>query len=129
MGNLMTSLWTGVSGLTVSQAGLNATAHNLSNVNTKGYSRQQMINVDFNYNFIGYNYEGQKLNVGLGSTADVVRQLRNRFYDATYREEVGRQGYYEGQWEALSEIQELFGEMEGVAFQNSIEGQLPQYRS
>ncbi|MBQ3061715.1 MAG: flagellar hook-associated protein FlgK [Lachnospiraceae bacterium] len=122
MGNLMTSLWTGVSGLTVSQAGLNATAHNLSNVNTKGYSRQQMINVDFNYNFIGYNYEGQKLNVGLGSTADVVRQLRNRFYDATYREEVGRQGYYEGQWEALSEIQELFGEMEGVAFQNSIEG-------
>ena len=121
MGNLMTSLWTGVSGLTVSQSGLNTTAHNLSNVNTKGYSRQQMINVDFNYNFIGYNYEGQKLNVGLGSTADVVRQLRNRFYDETYREEVGRQGYYEGQWEALSEIQELFGEMEGVAFQNSIE--------
>lgn len=122
MGNLMTSLWTGVSGLTVSQSGLNTTAHNLSNVNTKGYSRQQMINVDFNYNFIGYNYEGQKLNVGLGSTADVVRQLRNRFYDETYREEVGRQGYYEGQWEALSEIQELFGEMEGVAFQNSLEG-------
>ncbi len=122
MGNLMTSLWTGVSGLTVSQSGLNTTAHNLSNVNTKGYSRQQMINVDFNYNFIGYNYEGQKLNVGLGATADVVRQLRNRFYDETYREEVGRQGYYEGQWEALSEIQELFGEMEGVAFQNSIEG-------
>ena len=121
MGNLMTSLWTGVSGLTVSQSGLNTTAHNLSNVNTQGYSRQQMINVDFNYNFIGYNYEGQKLNVGLGSTADVVRQLRNRFYDETYREEVGRQGYYEGQWEALSEIQELFGEMEGVAFQNSLE--------
>lgn len=122
MGNLMTALWTGVSGLTVSQSGLNATAHNLSNVNTKGYSRQQMINVDFAYNFVGYNYEGQKLQVGLGGTADVVRQLRNRFYDSTYREEVGRQGYYEGQWEALSEIQELFGEMEGVAFQDSIEG-------
>lgn len=122
MGNLMTSLWTGVSGLTVSQSGLNATAHNLSNVNTKGYSRQQMINVDASYNFVGYNFEGQKLQVGLGSTADVVRQLRNRFYDETYREEVGRQGYYEGQWEALSEIQELFGEMEGVEFQNSLEG-------
>lgn len=122
MGNLMTALWTGVSGLTVSQSGLNATAHNLSNVNTKGYSRQQMINVDASYNFVGYNYEGQKLQVGLGSTADVVRQLRNRFYDETYREEVGRQGYYEGQWEALSEIQELFGEMEGVKFQESLEG-------
>ena len=122
MANLMTALWTGVSGLTVSQSGLNTTAHNLSNVNTKGYTRQQMINVDTSYNFVGYNYEGQKLQVGLGATADVVRQLRNRFYDETYREEVGRQGYYEGQWEALSEIQELFGEMEGVAFQNSLEG-------
>ncbi len=122
MGNIMTALWTGVSGLTVAQSGLNATAHNLSNVNTKGYTRQQLINVDTNYNYIGYSTTGQRMQVGIGATADTVRQLRNMFYDSTYREEIGRQGYYEGQWEALSEIQELFGEMEGVAFQNSIEG-------
>ena len=42
MANGMASLMVGASGLKTSQTALNTTAHNLSNVNTTGYTRQQI---------------------------------------------------------------------------------------
>ena len=41
MANGMGSLYIGVSGLQSAQTALNTTAHNLSNVNSTGYTRQQ----------------------------------------------------------------------------------------
>ena len=43
MANLMTSFYTGVSGLHSAQASLNTTSHNLANAQTKGYVRQASI--------------------------------------------------------------------------------------
>ena len=43
------SLHIGVSGLNVSQAGLNVTSHNLANVDTKGFVRQKAIFADHQY--------------------------------------------------------------------------------
>ena len=40
--SLMGSLWTGVSGLQTSNNALNTTAHNMSNLDTTGYTRQQV---------------------------------------------------------------------------------------
>ena len=40
--SLMGSLYTGVSGLQTSSNALNTTAHNMSNLDTKGYTRQQV---------------------------------------------------------------------------------------
>ena len=40
--SLMGSLWTGVSGLQSSNNALNTTAHNMSNLDTEGYTRQQV---------------------------------------------------------------------------------------
>ena len=62
----MTSMWAGVNGLKVNQISLNTTAHNLTNVDTKGYVRQQMLLGDEPYNTIGSNHIS-KLQVGLGS--------------------------------------------------------------
>lgn len=122
MANLVTSLWTGVSGLTTAQSGLNTSAHNLANINTAGFTRQQIIQSDSNYNTIGWIGKNAKaLQVGLGTTAFSVRQIRNRFYDESYRTELGRQGFYESQYNATLEIEDLFGETEGVAFQKSVE--------
>ena len=45
---LMTSFGVGVSGLNTAQSSLNATAHNITNVDTKGYVRQQVLTVDSN---------------------------------------------------------------------------------
>lgn len=121
MSNLMTSMWTGVSGMTAAQNALNLTAHNIANIETKGYSRQQLLQVDAKYNTIGYNKMGRAYQSGIGTTAARVRSLRNQFYDQTYRVEVGRMGFYESLYEVVNEVEDLFGELEGVEFQTSIE--------
>lgn len=116
----MTSMSVGVSGLRVNQTNINTTAHNIANVGTKGYTRQQSISVDFSYNTIGYT----KLNttqVGLGTTMSVIRQTRDVFLDKAYRVEVGRKGFYQAQFEAADEVQTVLGELEGEEFQDTID--------
>ncbi len=49
------SLSGAVSALTASQNALNTTAHNLTNVNTTGYVRQQVLFADSSYMTIGRN--------------------------------------------------------------------------
>ena len=46
MANGFGSLYIGASGLHNSQNALNTTSNNLANVNTKGYVRQQVLQVD-----------------------------------------------------------------------------------
>lgn len=115
----MTSIYLGISGLNVAQQGLNTTAHNLANVETKGYVRQQYESKDFGYQTVGVaaNHLNQ---TGFGVTPEVVRQVRDRFYDARYRLEVGRKGFYEIQYEIVREVEDIFGELEGVSFKNSM---------
>lgn len=115
----MTSMYTGVSGLNVSQNALNTTAHNLANVDTKGYVRQQVVIKDWGYEYLGQSANYKNL-IGLGTATEVVRQVRDRFFDQRYRTEVGRQGFYEAQYKTVQEVEDIFGELEGVSFQNSI---------
>lgn len=117
--SLMSSLYIGVSGLGASQNSLNTTAHNLANVGTTGYSRQQVIQADSKYQKWGVTHLST-LQAGLGVDIATVRQVREIFLDKAYRQEVGRQGFYESQFEAVQEVESMFGEMEGVAFQNSL---------
>lgn len=119
MGNLMTSFSTGVSGLRVSQASVNTSAHNLANVQTQGYVRQQMVTVDFAYNNLK-NTAINTMQVGLGSNVAAIRQVRDVFLDKAYRVENGRLSFYQTQSETSQEVESLFGELEGEAFQNTI---------
>lgn len=120
MAGTMGSLYIGVSGLNASQNALNTTAHNLTNVDTKGFVRQQVLLKDTQYRYA--KTPGVSSNqVGLGVDTNLVRQVRDAFLDKSYRLEVGRQGFYEAQYMAVSEIENVFGELEGVAFQDSIE--------
>lgn len=117
--SLSSSLQVGVSGLTTSQSALNTTAHNLANVGTKGYTRQQVVMADFAYQKWGVNHIST-LQTGLGVDIETVRQVRSMFYDKSYRTEVGRQGFYQTQYETVQEVESMFGETEGVAFQDSL---------
>jgi flagellar hook-associated protein 1 FlgK len=118
--SLMSNLYTGVSGLRTSQNSLNTTSHNLANVETKGYVRQQVVQVDSSYIKWGETHIST-LQYGLGVDIAAVRQVRDIFLDKSYRKEFGRQGFYEAQYETVQEIESMFGELEGVAFQNSLE--------
>lgn len=117
----MGGLYIGVSGLNVSQAALNTTAHNIANVDTKGFVRQQVILADRNYITFGQKHLSS-LQKGNGANVASVMQVRDRFLDQAYRRELGRQAFYESQYKAVEEVENLFGELEGVAFQNSMQG-------
>lgn len=117
---LMDALYVGVSGLRTSQNAMNATAHNITNAETKGFVRQQTVMTDFGYSNIGGN-NISTWQIGMGVDTQVVRQVRDRFQDQAYRKESGRQQFYQVQYEAVSEMQDVLGELEGVQFQNSLE--------
>ncbi len=118
MGSL-SGLYIGVSGLNVSQAALNVTSHNLANVDTKGFVRQQAVLTDFNYVKMGESYMSS-MQKGLGANFATVKQVRDTFLDQAYRQEVGRQAFYESQYSAVNEVEGLFGELEGETFQKSL---------
>lgn len=117
--SLMSGLYVGTSGLQTSQNALNTTAHNLSNVETVGYTRQQVLMEDKFYNNIG-NAAAAKMQTGLGVDYAKVRQVRDVFLDQSYRRESGRSAFYEVNYESISEIETLLGEFDGVEFQESL---------
>ena len=118
---LMGSFYVGNSGLTTSQNALNTTAHNLTNADTKGYVRQQTMLGDKDYNTLSIDV-GKISNkqTGLGVTYQEVRQVRDIFLDKTYREESGRLAFYATEFDAISEVENLLGEMDGASFEESI---------
>ncbi len=117
--SLFGDLSVGTSGLKAGQYGLNVVAHNLANVDTEGYVRQQMVYDSSPYILIGQT-SVSPMQVGLGVDPAQVRQVRDVFLDKAYRQEAGRQGYYEAQRDAVKEIEDLFGELQGVAFQDTL---------
>ncbi len=105
------SLNVAVSGMYAAQAGLYVTGHNMSNVATIGYTRQQTLQRDYMYQNIGFNGNGA-LQVGLGTDISAIRQVRDKFLDQVYREEVKRVAFYAPKIQAGNEIQTILGELE-----------------
>lgn len=119
MANGMTGLYVGSSGLRSAQTALNTTAHNLANVNVKGYTRQQVALSSAEYFKIGQTTTQDK-SYGVGVDTLAIRRVRDDLIDAAYRQENGRLGYYSTQYDAVVEIESLFGELNGVTFEDSL---------
>ncbi|MBO4376687.1 MAG: flagellar hook-associated protein FlgK [Lachnospiraceae bacterium] len=118
---LMGSFYVGLSGLQTGQNALNTTAHNLSNIDTEGYTRQQTLLATRRYNTLQKDYKSvSNHEVGLGVLYAAARQVRDVFLDQTYRKESGRSAFYEVQAGSLEEVEHLLGEMEGETFQKTV---------
>lgn len=119
--SLFSSLSVGVTGLHAAQTSINTASHNLANAQTKGYTRQSEIITDLTYNTLGMGGRNALKQVGLGTQVELTRQIRDQFLDKEYRLENGREKFYETQYQTAVELQDLFGEMEGVEFADSLE--------
>lgn len=119
--SLMGNLYVGASGLKTSQNALNTTAHNLSNVDTVGYTRQQVQLSSKSYIYRSFNPKSvASQQTGLGVTYSSVKQVRDYFLDKTYRKESGRSMFYEVSMGTLEEVESLLGELNGEAFQTTV---------
>lgn len=109
---LMGSIYVGTSGLQTSQNALNTTAHNLSNMDTQAYVRQQILLGNRIYNTIkSGSVATNSQQVGLGVSYEKVRQVRDFFLDQSYRKENGRSAFYSTSFEALTEVEDLLDEL------------------
>ena len=119
---LMGSLYIGKSGLQTSQNALNTTAHNMSNMGTTGYVRQQVMLGTSIYNTIKFDIKAvSNQQIGLGVTYSKTRQVRDYFLDKTYRQELGRCEFYTVSRDAIEEVEFLLDEMNGETFQGSLD--------
>lgn len=117
----MSSLYIGASGLQTSQNALNTTAHNLSNVDTTGYVRQQVQQSNKSYITLSKTASAVAYQQsGLGVAYSRVKQVRDYFLDKTYRKESGRSMFYEVNTEVLEEVESQLGELNGEAFQGTM---------
>lgn len=117
--SLFTSFNSGVAGLHTAQSGLNTTAHNLANTKTPGYTRQQNIQKDAYYQLF-QTTEKATMQIGYGTSVAAIRQIRDQFLDREYRTESGRLSFYEVQQTTAYEVYDIFGEMEGVEFNDAL---------
>ena len=119
---LMGSLYIGKSGLQTGQNALHTTAHNMSNSDTVGYVRQQVLLGTSIYNTIKTDVHAvSNQQIGLGVEYSKTRQVRDYFLDLTYRKESGRCEFYTVSKDALEEIEFLLDEMNGETFQGSLD--------
>ena len=92
------------SGLSAYQAALNTTANNISNEQTKGYSRQaanlsasDALRVNAKYG-----------SMGSGVTVNSIKQIRSEYYDTKYWQNQASLGLYETKLSYLEQIENYF---------------------
>lgn len=99
------------SGLMVSRNELDVTGHNVSNVDTVGYSRQRLYTKAIpapGYNaFIKPNIAGT---TGVGVRAITVQQIRNPFLDAQYRQQNASAADWATREQYFSYVESLFND-------------------
>ena len=80
-------LQTALSGLEAAQAAINTTGQNISNANTPGYSRQQVVLTERSALTIPSvsAYNGHGIQLGTGADITNITRLRNQFLDGQYR--------------------------------------------
>ncbi len=122
MANGMGSIFVGHSGLKASQDSIHNVANNLANVNTQGYVRQQVVFRDARYSNLAYSKNNYKKLIGQGTSIGEIVHARDIFLDKAFRQENGRQAYYQATYDAIDEVQNFFQELEGTAFQQILDG-------
>lgn len=96
------------SGLNAAQAQVNTTANNISNANTKGYSRQQ-VNLVASTALRAYTKYGT---TSTGVTAESVTQVRDEYYDAKYWNNQTDLGFYEKKLYYMNQIEGYYSEVD-----------------
>ena len=107
-------------GLTIASSGLNAahvaintTGHNISNIETKGYSRQQAIQ-QADDALRAYSSYGM---MGSGVVVTDIQQIRDSYYDKKYWSNQCKLGEASSKFYYMDQIQDQFyNELEDVGF-------------
>jgi flagellar hook-associated protein 1 FlgK len=100
----------GISAIFANQRALDVTGHNISNVNTAGYTRQIISNSSSFYQKLGQSGNGKVMQVGYGVDVQEIRQYRDEFLDNKYKKEKTELGYWEARYASVRELETIFND-------------------
>lgn len=104
--SLFSVLNTSKSGMFTAQQSLNTTSHNISNVNTDGYSKQRA-KISTNRPHTVPGGIGQ---IGTGAQVEAIERVRNNFLDYQVRNENSIYGTYDMRSSYLQQVEGVFNE-------------------
>ena len=104
----------GRSALLTHQQGVNLTSHNISNVNTPGYSRQRL-NLETNV-----PYNAASGGIGTGVKTDGIDRVYDRFITGQINRENQNLGNYEAREAVLGRVEIIFNESSGTGLGQSM---------
>jgi len=99
----------GKTGLTTAQFGMDVTGHNISNLDTAGYTRQRIVSTAYDpFSTIGrFAPVGQGL-VGGGVRVQILDQIRSAYLDRRFRTESNAHAFWDTRAQSLSYIESFF---------------------
>lgn len=96
----------GRSGLNASKKSLEVTGHNLANVNTEGYSRQQVLQST------STPILNQGYTQGTGVSVNGVRRYNDEFVDKRLNTAISSNHFYQARADQLGQVESIFNEMD-----------------
>ncbi len=121
MAGLLGTLNTAKSGMNVSQVAIQTTSHNISNINTPGYSRQRVNqSASSPYSKPGANSSFGAGQIGTGAQINDVTRIRNTFYDYQFRSESHKYGNTSIKYDYFKNIESIFNEPSDSAISSSL---------
>lgn len=100
----------GLSGAWAQQKALDVTGHNISNVNTPGYSRQGITHASATPSRYGQAGNGTMMTVGTGVEVQDIRQYRDYFLDQKLKRENQELGYWDAKRSSIEELETIFND-------------------
>ncbi|MEY8337074.1 flagellar basal body protein [Lachnospiraceae bacterium 62-35] len=102
---------TALSAIQASQKRLDITGQNLANMNTPGYTRQQLEVSSVTYTHpVSHYMNGSEVMVGYGVHMDKVSQIRDPYLDAQYRSQMRKSGYTDSMQTSLDRLSSFLDE-------------------
>ncbi|MBR4776219.1 MAG: flagellar hook-associated protein FlgK [Lachnospiraceae bacterium] len=115
MPNTFFGLTIGTTGLYGANLGINTTAHNITNAETEGYTRQ-VVNTRADSALKANGTHGM---IGTGVSVYSVTQVRDNYYDEKYRSNNSISGYYEAQDYYMQSLEGYFNEIKLEGFNSN----------
>ncbi|MBK5240381.1 flagellar hook-associated protein FlgK [Clostridium sp.] len=130
MSGLFSTFNVATRGMSAQQKALDVTAHNISNANTEGYSRQRAtMETTRPFGMPSMNNAMGVGQLGTGVQISAIVRIRDTFLDYQVRTENGTMGYYTGREKFLSEIESIMNEPSDSGVSSLMDGMFNSWQS
>lgn len=106
--------------MTASQRALDVTGQNIANINTKGYTRQQVDLVSINLRGAEPTSSNPGSKIGYGVEVSGISQIRDPFLDVQYRNQIAKVGTADARQAVLDKLGDIFDETDRDALKKAL---------